>query len=280
MSGTSLRARITQGVQAAGVRKSLWLVATAVFFVLGVAASAIEVTGIDTPGIWLPIVLVVSGVVVGVVRLAKPASLVLRVPNSRTRVVIRVGDLFEINAHKAIGTNVHFDSTLGAQVAPNSLHGQAITKLFGGDSARFKKEVEASLLEQQATGETVEGHERPRYPIGTTPVVDVGPKKLFLPAICHTELPSFKATADVDDLWVGLCSLWRSVRNGSNGLEVAIPLMGSGQAQVRLSNTGLLRLILMSIVHESAEHEITKQITIILTKEGYQEIDLSSVSLE
>ena len=252
----------------------------AVLLLFGIEASILTVLGGPIPGLWLLIVLIVAGVGLGFFRLAAPASRTLREPHAGTTVSIQVGDLLTMDAHKAVGVNVHFDSLIGDRVAQNSLHGQVVTNLFNGDSARFQDEVDKNLNSQQCVGESVDGHDRPCYPIGTTAVVNVGPRRLFLPAVCHTELPSYKANADVTDLWQGLCKLWASVRNGSNGEPIAVPLMGSGQAQVRLSNKDLLMLLLMSITHESRAGKITDKIIVVLTPQTYEHIDLRTVSFD
>ena len=74
--------------------------------------------------------------------------------------------------------------------------------------------------------------------------------------------------------------LWASVRNGSNGEPIAVPLMGSGQAQVPLSKRALLMLLLMSITHESRAGKITDKIIVVLTQQAYEDIDLRTVSFD
>jgi hypothetical protein len=74
-----------------------------------------------------------------------------------------------------------------------------------------------------------------------------------------------------------MSGLWATVRNQAQGETVALPLMGSGQAQIGLPPQQLLQLIIMTIVEASRETKITSEIDIILPRDYMDKIDLDAI---
>ena len=190
----------------------------------------------------------------------------------RSTVVIKVGDLFESPDHLVVQVNERFDSELGQRVERSSVHGQAISRLFPTES-RFREMVLASLRSQgiEPLANDAGDHS---YPIGSTAVVDDGPRKLFVSALTHADPETHLASADVPDLWVMLTSLWSSVRAHANGRPIAMTLIGDGLARIHLGPRSLLSLILASIERSNREGLISGRITVMLTEERYRSIDL------
>ncbi len=218
-------------------------------------------------------------VLIGLGRMAVPSSVRVKIPGSNTVVTVEVGDILSFDGHKIIAVNEYFDSQLGDHVSPNSLHGQCILRLFNGDRHRFEQEVDACLPREYTEVERTTGRRR-RYRIGTTAVVSHGEHRLFLPALSRTDIHTLKASANVQDLMSSLHEVWRAVRLYANGDPVAVPLMGSGLAGVNLPYLGILELTMLSIVSETKNGEIAKDIRVILTKEVFAQVDLSELIRE
>lgn len=201
----------------------------------------------------------------------------------KTPVTIGPGNVLTapVTTHVAFGVNERFDAAIGDRVAPDTLHGRAITEFYGGDEARFRREVDSDLAAQGIAPRTPEPPgERPAYPIGTTAVLEHGARRLFAVALVHTDLATHLASADVDDLWTAMLSLWRKVREKSNGRPIVIPLFGSGLARVPVEPQTLLDLILASIEHESAQSPITHGgISVLLFGDVYDRVDLGGAIL-
>lgn len=219
--------------------------------------------------------LVVVAVAVGAVLTAEPASVKIRIPGSRTEVEIAVGDLFESPHHKVIPVNEYFDAELGDLVAPNSVHGQCIRRLFGGDSNRFAATVDEALKGKSCHAVP---HKRGRtncYALGTVAVVDYSDHRLFLVAVAHTDTDTLQASSAVEELWTSLMSLWQSVRKGCNAQPVAMPLVGGGLARIGLPSSGIASLILLSLFQETRANKlVTERVLILVPESVFRELSL------
>ena len=272
--------RVWRGVLAAGWRSLAGATVVATLSIIGGGAALLTISGKQSPGAWILLGALGVGLVVALHLQQLPSARKGRL--GRTTVRIEVGDLFDGMDHIVIPVNEFFDSELGDRVAPRSLHGQAIQKLFDCDSQKFRAATDLSLSQAQVTplsAATDDG--RPRYEIGTTAVVDAGGRRLFLTALTHTDVATRKASADIDDLLKTLASLWNTVRDRCNGEQVRVPVIGAGLAQVPLSTRGLLQMLLLSVERASLERAISNDgLTIVLTDDAFGEVDLRDLTLD
>jgi len=246
----------------------------------GGVASVMQLTGMEGSGTALALA-AAAGFAWALLSSSVPASRTIALRRVGTRIAVRRGDIFARNEHRVIPAGELFDWEVGDRVALNSLHGQCITRLFAGDGARFRDAIDASLATQAVVAQQWRDGERPRYPIGTTAVVDSPPHRLFVPALSHCDVDqNWKAHASVADLWTALDGLWRAVRAYSNGEAISMPLMGSGLANVSLPLETLLDLTIQSFVKASQEARVTTTLTIVLTDEAFAAIDLNDVAPE
>lgn len=221
--------------------------------------------------------MVIVGILWGIYQTFPRQSILLRIKPINTTIEVTFGDLFRSQACKVISVNEFFDSDLGDHVSKRSLHGQFITRYFSGHPASFNALVEAEL--QGIPNEDVarRSGRTKRYPIGTTPVIQVGNERFFLPAVTHTNLTTLKAYCDVSTLWQALSGLWSAVRNRAGGAPVAVPLIGGGLAGIGLPPSQILYLIVLSIVSASRESHLASPVHIVLPHVLFDEIDLESL---
>ena len=266
--------RLARGASQPGVRSTTGQVLLHALTPLGIVATVMQIAG--TTGQYLALGAAgLLGVLWGVHRLALPASRTIRLPNIGSRIVVRTGDLLAEPSHKVVAVGELFDWEIGDRVSRSSLQGQCIFRLFNGDGAKFRDQVDGALRAQGEAGIIWRDGERLRFPIGTTAVLDTPPHRLFLPALTHSDVDNnWKASASPVDLWTTLDSLWRSVRIRANGEPVAIPVIGSGLANVGLPPASVLHFIIQSFVKASSEARVTEQLTIVLTDALYSAVDL------
>ena len=273
-----------------GLAARPWGLIASAYLASGALLAAISaVVTIYRPS-WLPetagakhlAILAAVGLIVGVVRSIPKSRIRLRISQINTKVEILFGDLFAQEGHKAVPVNEFFDCELGDCVSDRSVHGQFILEVYKGDSNTLNQHQRGALA--NLTGEEV-GRKKgktTKYPIGTTAVIgDLPGARYFLTALCHTDIDTLKAHADVVDLWQALSCLWKAVREKSNGYPVNVPLFGSGFAQIRLSPQQLLRVMLLSLVMEAKSREVsTGLIRIVLYPPRFPEFDLESIRKE
>lgn len=216
-----------------------------------------------------------SGTLVGLLSVAQPKQISFLLSDGRTRVRIRPGDLLNEAGHVAVGVNEYFDCELGDRVARASLHGQLVMEIFGGNSDQFREAVDRALVPLRDQGSAVPGADRRRYPIGTVAVLPLGARKIFLPALAHTDLEdNWKAWVDVDELVLGLTRFWKVVRSRAGGERVAVPLFGHGQSNVRLPPQALLQLLLITLERASRDGGIC-DVDVVLREDVYLRVDPS-----
>jgi hypothetical protein len=213
----------------------------------------------------------------GLLTIAQPRSIALRLGAGNTTLRVYFGDLFAAHGHKVIPANEFFDSALGEHVVRGSLHGTAIERYFGGHPHSFD-----ALVDESLKGSVSEEVSRPsgrtrRYPIGTTAVVPVRDEKLFFVALAHTDVNSLKAHASTLDLWIALEALWERVRVEASGQPVTLPLIGGGLASVPLPCTALVQCIIASLHASSAKSRVTDTVQIALHEALFAQIDLEVV---
>ncbi len=228
-------------------------------------------------GLRFQISAILISIVIGIYRAYQPRKATIKINTSDTVLNIFFDDLFQQNGYISIPVNEYFDSHIGEPVSPNSLHGIFINNYFGGHPESFEKLVDRSL--QLITHETVnrEIGRTNKYPIGTTAKLIANNQNFMLVALCHTDLETYKATADVPQLWAALTGLFSTARNLTAGDSLSIPLIGSGLSGIGLPATQILQLIVLAIISETKKKQICKEINIVLHESRFSEIDLEMI---
>jgi hypothetical protein len=223
------------------------------------------------------LILIGISVVIGLVRIYQPKKISIKINTSDTTLNIYYGDIFEAKGYTAIAVNEFFDSRLGDPVSVNSLHGQVIKRFFGGHPEAFDSAVSRSL-----EGCDFEEVDRPignakKYPIGSTACVSANEHKFLLFALSHTDVATFKASADLATMIKSMHGLFEKSRNSTGGEKLTLSLIGGGISGVGLPATQLLQLIVLTIIDETKKRQICKQIDLVLHESRYKEIDLETI---
>lgn len=221
--------------------------------------------------------LVATSLMVGILRAIPSSSVSSRLGGSNSRLTVRFGDIFAENGVRVIPVNEFFDSELDEHVSKLTLHGQLISRVYGGDAKRFEADVDRLLpsAQSEVVARTA-GRER-KYPLGTTVLVRHNEERYLLFALARTDAATRKAYATVQDMWSAMDGLWTAARAHSNGNAIVLPLIGSGQSGVGLSPQHLLHLILLSAIAETKRQRIAKEIVVVLQEQFYADIDLSTL---
>lgn len=256
---------------------------SAAFVVLGAVWTVTEVltrvsgranTWVSQNGATYLITAVALSVLAFLISTFEARSVSFVIPNTSNRLTFKFGDLFAEDADWLVGVNEFFDSAIGPVVSPQSIHGQIISKQYGGDELRFRTDADNALSGQ--VGEVVarvQG-QTTRYPIGTTIALPRSARHIFLVAVARTDLATNRASSDVPTLWGALTEALRAVDNQGNGQPLALPLIGNGRSSVAVPPQHLLRLITLIIVEAIKRHGLPKDIRIMLADDCFDMIDL------
>ena len=216
-------------------------------------------------------------IVTGLIRAIPSSSSSHRIGGSNSRFTVRFGDLFAEPGVRVIPVNEFFDSALGEHVSPNTLHGQFITRVFGGQAHRFNADVDKLLPAGVAEPVGRESGRDRRFPLGTSVQVSYNAERYLLLALARTDITTRKAHASVQDMWSALDGLWAAARTHSNGDSIVLPLIGSGQSGVGLAPQLLLHLIAMSAIAETKRQRIAKEIVVVIQEQFFPDVDLRAL---
>jgi hypothetical protein len=210
--------------------------------------------------------LVIFSLVIAIVRNfpRRIISYTLSAPNST--IEIKIGDLFKEQTHLVIGTNDVFDTQLGQIIKPSAVQGQFLRYKYNNDIARLDADIQAALQEKGVKGKKDNSKNQGkswRYPIGTTITLGSPENCYFWTAYGHMS-NDIKVQSNVDYIWNSLSNLWKEVRRKGNGMDVAIPIIGSDLARTNLPRMTLVQLIIISFVAASKKEFIGKKLTVIV----------------
>lgn len=232
------------------------------------------------PGGWFGFgVFLAAAAIAGLYRAWPQKPVEFAMPGSSSRFEIKFGDIFDGGAVVVIPVNDFFDGELGDHVSENSLHGQFIKRVLGGQSQSFYTLTSQALAGVKPTEEGVarSSGQRNRYAIGTVARVDVARQRYLLAALSHTDLQSLKATASLHDLWMCLAGIWNGVRDHASGRPVSIPLIGSGLSGVGLPLGRLLDFLITSFFYHNKERTVVQRVTLVLPNRLARDLDLKSI---
>lgn len=199
------------------------------------------------------------------------------IPTTGTTLSLKFGNIFDEATDWIVAVNEYFDSTLGDIVASTSLHGQVISRVYGGNEQSFRADVDKALDGYQGVTEARAIGHPIRYPLGTVAVIKNGPHKIYLMALTRTDAVTHRANSTVPILWDALGAALAAVDRAGNGAPLAMPLIGNGRASLNIAPQHLLRLIALKIVDASRSHDLPRKMTVNLSDDCFEHLDIVEI---
>jgi hypothetical protein len=203
---------------------------------------------------------------------------------SKVMVRIAEGDLLDQTGNLIVGTNDFFDTTTaGGVISPASLQGLVAARLYDGDLPSFDQAIADSLALSRETGEVVgekEYGKKVRYPIGTTAVVDRGPRRVFL--VAYGRMPKalpVRVSVDRADFHHALIALWDQVRDRGQREALHVPILGGNFARFHGTLTQLVQTIVLSFIGAQGPAEVSPVLTMWLRPEDTLRVDLPALAV-
>ncbi|WP_341858589.1 macro domain-containing protein [Qipengyuania sp. GPGPB31] len=192
----------------------------------------------------------------------------------KTKISIVRGDLLTQDTHLVIGTVDTFDTETPVIIAKNSLQGQALENLFGGDLKELDDRLSQALNDKDVVDTIHKDGKQNKYGVGTVATVKSAARLIFFLAYCEMDA-SNKAYSSPDNFWHSLRLLWEEISIRANGDAVSIPVIGGGQA--RLSNLlpaqDAIRFTILSFIIASRANKICDELRIVVRPEDYKKLD-------
>ena len=222
----------------------------------------------------LIILLVISSLALVISKWPKP-SVSFQIDKSGTQLKISFGNVLKQEGVIGIGVNDFFDTVLGKNVSPTSIHGQFL-KSLRGQISDLDREIERQLI--SFSGDMVERSvgKRKRYSIGNTISYEHQGIKYLLVALSYTGKDYVTKTTSAT-LLKALRELLKKARSECNAKTLNLPLFGAGLSRTGIPPMKLLELLLIAILEESRDGMVTDSISIVLSDDQYDRIDLNKL---
>ncbi|NQD41636.1 macro domain-containing protein [Glutamicibacter halophytocola] len=212
-------------------------------------------------------------------RLAWPQPIEARYSMPQTSVRILPGDLFDNEAaseHLIVGVSTSFD-TRSPIIAPGSLQGQFLQRIYLNDADRLDADLAVALGPYEGEAKIIEGKmngNKMSYPIGTTAVLQAPNRTAFLLAYTKMDKEDHVST-DVDLVWESLTSVWDRVRVRGNATVVRMGVVGGGLANLSstLPAMDAIRFQVLSFMLASRRERVCDGLTIVVRPEQYEKLD-------
>lgn len=192
----------------------------------------------------------------------------------KTKITIIKGNMLNETSHLVIGTNDTFDTETPNIISQNSLQGQALQLLYGGDLKELDAQLTAALDGKPTVGTIAKAGKQTQYGVGAIATVNHAARLIFFLAYCEMDAHN-TAHSTPDKVWKSLLSLWDEVSKKSNGGTVSVPVIGGGQA--RLSNIlpaqDAIRFTLLSFMFASRREKVCDELRIVVRPEDYKKLD-------
>lgn len=196
---------------------------------------------------------------------AESGDLVRRAfPGLDVVLTVRRGDLFgQDDANLAVGFGDTFDTSteLDRIISRDSVQGQLLDRVFGGDQARLDEDLadELGKVSPVVIEELCDKHlgKPKRYAIGTTVPLSLpadNRRTAFAFVHCHQD-EGFVTRSTPEDIAAALNGLWTAARLRDMYKPLAMPVVGSGAARVKdLNRTQLIIKIIASFLGSCREN--------------------------
>ena len=223
---------------------------------------------------WLAPLALIASLLYGILR-AWPRPVGARYLSLGTTVRLVRGDLFlQTDSHLVIGMSDTFD-TASPYIAPESVQGQFLQRVYGNDLAKLDAEIKEQLADVATLG-SIAGKfgKTERYPLGTTVTLRANAHRYFLVAYTLMNNKS-SASTTTDGVWNSLSELWKVVRDESNGNRVCMPMIGGGQSKLSpvLPAVDSVRFIAMSFILASRTRRVCDELVIVAPSKQYDALD-------
>jgi len=191
-----------------------------------------------------------------------------------TKITIVKGDMLAEMTHLVIGTNDTFDTETPIIIARQSLQGQALERLYGGDLRELDAQLALALSDKPTVGVIEKAGKQIQYGVGTIATVKHAARLIFFLAYCEMDIHN-TAHSTPDKVWKSLLLLWDEVSKKGNGGTVSIPVVGGGQARLSsvLPAQDAIRFTILSFMFASRSTKVCDELRIVVRPDDYKKLD-------
>ncbi|MBB4597650.1 macro domain-containing protein [Xanthomonas arboricola] len=191
-----------------------------------------------------------------------------------TKIKIIKGNLFEQKSDLVIGITSSFDTEIPQIIERNSLLGQTIDQLYGGDWKRLDTELMTALTGKKPVDTIQKAGKQDFYELGTVATVPSASRRVFFSAYSQMNAKN-NASTKIEVLTKSLHMLWDEVIAKGNCQPVAITPWGSGLSRISgvLPAQDSIRLIILTFMFASRTQKVSDQLTVVVPESIFKNLD-------
>ena len=249
------------------------------FACLGVLSTLLQTSSVINPSVTvfqgMPILLSVIAIsLLGGLIWSWPRPITQDYSAPSTKISIVKGDMLAEKTHLVIGMTDTFDTETPIIISRDSLQGQALRVLYGGDLKELDAQLATALAGKPTVGTIAKAGKQTQYGVGTIATVKHASRLIFFLAYCEMDARNTAHTTP-DKVWKSLLLLWEEVSRRSNCEPVSIPVIGGGTA--RLSSIvpaqDAIRLSVLSFIFASRMAKVCDELRIVVRPEEFRKLD-------
>jgi hypothetical protein len=222
---------------------------------------------------WFALAVIVVSVVYGAYR-AWPTPITMTYNQPNVKVSIAEGDLFDQTGHLMIGMPDTFDTAIPKIIDRKSVQGQFLDRVLNGDVAEFDRRLDDALKGIKPVASVAKEGKTDRFPLGTVAVLHEPTRCYF--CVAYTAMNERnEARGTPAGLWKSLDSLWQAVGEHANGGQLALPVIGGGQARMSqvLPQQDSIRFAVLSFLLASRAEKICDELLIVVRPTEFRRLD-------
>ena len=186
---------------------------------------------------------------------------------------IEYGCVFEKTGIIIIPFNRYFDTLVNEKVVnKNSMVGGFVKYIYPGNLKELDATLSASI--GHITHETVEKEgKKDSYPIGTIAKIGKGANEYYCLALTDVDIVTNKSICNIEMLNKSLLELLNFINENSNGVDVYMPLLGSGFSRLNRDKQVILELIIATL--KASDIPLQSKLHIVLLEAERDLFDLT-----
>lgn len=194
--------------------------------------------------------------------------------------IVKYGDIFKDKSHiKVIGVNCCFDTVVnGTLISKNTLHGKFINKYFENNIQELDMKISDSLLSNGYKSNVIttkkEG-KKDRFEFGSIAEIKCGNVTYYLLALTEFD-DNLNAHCTTKDYCVAINSLMDYYDRHSQGEEISIPLIGSGNMS-RLNKPKMFVLKTLIELIKMNDDKLKDKLNIIVNDSDKDKISIAEL---
>lgn len=232
--------------------------------------------------IWFGILVIVALFICAIILTSPLSNVSHKIDGHDLRVTVKLGNVLNDKGDIVLSCNTAFDTCESGHLSSDCLRAQYQKRFYPGNLQSLDNAIESALRDEKF--ETVKpvfnGAKTKRYPVGT--IAEITPNKnsrTYFVAFSEMSSKGRKSTT-IKNFLFGLNCLWERVNNSIGNKRIKMPVLCSGESNLRKSREDIIKYIVFSYVNYARAYKISRSLTIFILPDDLSDSNLDMYSLD